>query len=75
MPNPTRDNFTVQFLSPDKQNKIAISVYDINGRKIEERVASTSEFISFGDDYPAGTYILKVRQGSENQQIKVVKMK
>jgi hypothetical protein len=75
MPNPTRDYFSIQAGNDDSQEKVNLQVYDLYGRKIEEFVAGNKEVISFGDKYVAGTYIVRITQGTDRKEIKIVKMK
>ena len=73
MPNPTRDNFTIEAGSDLSNEKLRVLVFDMFGRKIEERIIPNREIFSFGDRYLAGAYILEISQGLERKRIKLIK--
>lgn len=75
LPNPSNSNFAVTISSDNSLDKILVSVYDMYGRIMEDRMMNTGGTISLGDKYIAGTYILRVTQGAKRQEFKLVKMK
>ena len=72
-PNPTISNFTINVRSKSSE-KIAMHVIDINGRIIEVKQISANSTIQLGDQYKAGTYVIRVLQGKEQKQFKVIKI-
>jgi hypothetical protein len=74
LPNPSTGNFAVTVSSDNSQDKIWISVFDMYGRKVEERWLNSGATISLGDKYMAGTYLLRIIQGTERRELKLVKM-
>ena len=66
MPNPT--NGFVYFKSENQIN--SIELYDANGRKLSSKINSNSIDISA---YNSGIYIARIRQGINNQNIKLIK--
>lgn len=75
LPNPSNSNFAVTVSSDNNQDKILVSVFDVYGRRIEERWMTSGATISLGDKYVAGTYVVKVMQGATTSEIKLVKVK
>ena len=73
MPNPTRDNFTIEAGNDLSNEKLRVLVFDMFGRKIEEKLIANREIFSFGDRYLAGAYILEISQGVERKRIKLIK--
>jgi Secretion system C-terminal sorting domain/SprB repeat len=71
-PNPTTTDFTLVFTSNSKE-KIAISVTDILGRKVQQAELSGKNQYRFGNDLRPGIYIVQVVQGNQKQSIKLVK--
>lgn len=82
-PNPFTDKVTIQFnMIPDVM-KVTAQVYDVMGRKVADFTPGiTSGFNYFSWDghdmndvaLPAGTYLLKVSNGSQVQTAKLVKL-
>jgi len=74
-PNPSRTNFSVVVRSNNANEKIILQVYDVNGRMIEIRnnVISGSA-VRFGDLYRPGSYYVRVNQGRERKEMKLIKV-
>jgi len=53
---------------------IKMVVVDMYGRMIEERMLSNEQTISLGDNYRPGVYIVKLIQGEQNKELKLVKL-
>lgn len=75
LPNPSNSNFAITVNSDNYQDKIQVSVYDVYGRKIEDRQMTSGATISLGEKYGAGTYVVKIMQGSAVREVKLVKVK
>ena len=78
-PNPFNPSTHVQFTIPDDMN-VALKVYDINGRLIDEIVNSnlTRGYYNFEWDanlFSSGVYFIQLRTGEKQEIQKVVLMK
>jgi hypothetical protein len=71
-PNPSETYFTLLIESNSTEN-VELSVYAINGKMIQKLKGSVFEVYRFGNSYSAGTYIVKVKQGSKQSILKLVK--
>jgi hypothetical protein len=69
-PNPTVREFTIDFSDFNDTSNIAISVSDLNGRLVKQFKVQDSYNVS---DLSAGTYILKITDGSSYFVQKLVK--
>lgn len=69
-PNPTLDEFKVDFINFDEQGRVKTSVYDLWGRKVYSKNDSVEDTINFGQSFDRGVYFLKVEQGD----IKIFKL-
>jgi hypothetical protein len=73
LPNPSNGNFAVTVNSDNIVERIMITVFDMHGRRIEDRLVNNGMTISLGSNYRAGTYILRVIQGKESKEYKLIK--
>jgi hypothetical protein len=73
-PNPSASHFTVNIKGNNKAEKIIMQVVDMYGRIIETRNVTVSPTIHFGDGYIPGYYFLRIIQGKEHKEIKLVKL-
>ena len=73
-PNPSATNFTISVNSNSEKEKITLQVVDMYGRIIETRNVNARSPIRFGDRYNPGTYFIRIIQGKEHKEIKVVKL-
>ena len=73
-PSPFTTNFKLNFISSSKSN-IAVAVYDMTGRQIENRTVNSAEInnIAVGDNYPSGVYNVLVTQGAAIKTLRVIK--
>ncbi|HEX5152294.1 MAG TPA: LamG-like jellyroll fold domain-containing protein [Parafilimonas sp.] len=75
MPNPSYTYFNLNVKSPEKIEKLSISVMDIAGRVVESKTdISVGESIQLGKQYKAGTYLVEIRQGQNIKVLKLVKL-
>ncbi|MEO5946404.1 MAG: DUF4394 domain-containing protein [Chitinophagaceae bacterium] len=72
-PNPSTNNFTIQ-LKGNINEKITMQVIDMYGRIIERRNVTANSMIRFGDSYRPGTYFVRIMQGKEHKEIKLIKL-
>jgi len=72
-PNPTTNNFSIAVHANSKE-KIMMQVVDMYGRIVETRNVSVNSITSFGDSYRPGTYFVKIQQGNEHKEIKLIKL-
>jgi hypothetical protein len=73
-PNPTTSGFTIVAESNNAKDKIAVRVLDLYGRTVEIRqnVISGQTF-KMGDQYRPGIYFIEMIQGSNRNQLKLIK--
>ena len=74
MPNPTNTNFTLTVQSGNSKDIIKMQMADMYGRIIETRTLSASQTISIGDNYRPGTYFVRVMQGVQHRELKLIKL-
>ena len=67
-PNPTTNEFAIDFLSPES----IISVYDYTGKLVEKFKNIKSDF-HFGKEYEKGVYFVSVKIGEQTNVFKIVK--
>ena len=72
-PNPSTSNFTINVKGNAKE-KINMQVTDMYGRIIETRNVTTNSILQFGDRYRPGTYFIRIIQGKEHKEIKLIKL-
>lgn len=73
-PNPTSSNFNISVRGSNKNDKITMQIVDIYGRIIETRNVNADSQISFGNRYNPGTYFVRIMQGKEHKEIKLMKL-
>ncbi len=73
-PNPTATNFTINIKGNSKTEKITMQVVDMYGRIIETRNVNANSIIRFGDRYRPGIYFVRIIQGKEHKEIKLIKL-
>ena len=73
-PNPSSNSFNIQIRNDYGKEKVLIQVVDMYGRIIETRNINANSLIRVGDRYGAGTYFVKILQGKEYKQIKLIKL-
>ncbi len=74
MPNPSTTQFTLQVSSDISDERIQVDVFDLFGRKIEEKQVSHEATLRIGQQYKPGVYLVRVTQGSSHRELKLVKM-
>jgi Secretion system C-terminal sorting domain len=72
-PNPSTINFAITVKVNSAKEKITMQVVDIYGRIIETRNVNANSPIRFGDHYNPGTYFVRIMQGKEHKEIKLIK--
>jgi hypothetical protein len=73
-PNPSNQQFTISINSNDFKEKITMQIIDMYGRVIESRNVNAGSFVKFGEKYNTGTYFVRVMQGKEVKELKLVKL-
>jgi hypothetical protein len=73
-PNPSATNFSISVKTNSTKEKITMQVVDMYGRVIETRNVNARSPIRFGDRYSAGTYFVRVTQGKQHKEIKLIKL-
>ncbi len=73
-PNPTVSSFSLNVVS-DSLDTIEVSVYDIQGRNIENKTFSKEDInsISIGESLPTGIYNVIVKQGENIKSQRLIK--
>lgn len=73
-PNPFTDNFKINIPSAS-ESTIAIKVYDMLGKLIENKNLEKSELenVTIGSNYPSGIYNVNVSQGNNSQTLRIIK--
>lgn len=73
-PNPFANNFKLDIRTSNQSN-VAIKVYDMVGRLIEQRNATAPDIrdMTIGDNYPTGVYNIVVSQDDTVETVRVVK--
>ena len=51
-----------------------MQVIDMYGRVVETRNVNANSSIRFGDRYNAGTYFVRILQGKQHKEIKLIKL-
>lgn len=72
-PNPSTNSFSITVQSEAKE-KVSMQVVDAYGRIIETRNVSANSIVRFGDKYRPGTYFVRIIQGKEHKETKLVKI-
>lgn len=73
-PNPASNYFNILLNSNDSKERITMQVTDMYGRVIEARDITVNSTIKLGDRYRPGTYFVRVMQGKQHKEIKLVKL-
>ena len=72
-PNPSRTSFNIQIEGATSES-MTIKVTDMTGRLIEHRTnVPANQTLQIGSNYKAGMYYVEVLQGSNKQNLKLVK--
>jgi hypothetical protein len=73
-PNPFGNHFEM-FLNSTSAADVAIKVYDMLGRIVEQRIVKSNEVITqeIGNNYSTGVYNVIVTQGEEVKTLRVIK--
>jgi hypothetical protein len=73
-PNPTVSSFSINVVS-DNNEMIEVSVYDIQGRNIENKTFNKEDIhsITIGDTLPTGIYNVIVKQGENIKSQRLIK--
>jgi hypothetical protein len=74
-PNPTSSSFSIIAHSNDMNEKIMMQVYDLYERMLERRDnVKAGSVIRLGALYRPGVYYIRVQQGKEHKEIKLIKL-
>lgn len=73
-PNPFSGSFSIEATTASESN-FSIKVYDMTGRLIENRQATSSDMqtLTLGESYPAGVYNVILSQGESVKTIRVIR--
>lgn len=72
-PNPTASVFKLDVESSSNE-KISMQLTDVNGRVLRSMDLTEGRTVQFGNDLPAGSYFLTVKQGTKNKTVKLIKL-
>jgi hypothetical protein len=73
-PNPSNTNFRIVVNSNDLKETVKLTVTDMLGRVIETRTINAGQTIMLGEKYRSGTYLVRIMQGKESKQLKLIKL-
>ena len=74
-PNPSASYFRLSTETDNTNEKIGVSVFDLQGRIIEQRhKLYAKELLQIGSNYLPGVYLIKITQGNRSKTLKLVKM-
>ncbi len=75
-PNPSTKHFTLLVKTNDTKQNIIMQVVDQHGRVVETRNnIIPGSVIQFGDMYRSGVYYVRIIQGKEHRELKLIKLK
>lgn len=75
LPNPSNNYFTIGIKTGPSAGKIQLRLYDISGRLVESRINVTGDQnLQMGKNLGSGIYLLKLYQGNEVRQLRLVKL-
>ena len=73
-PNPSQTDFTLNIASSNSKKPIKLQVVDMYGRIVETRNVFADQSITLGDRYRPGTYIVRINQGKDHKELKLIKL-
>ncbi|AOW10017.1 MBG domain-containing protein [Flavobacterium gilvum] len=71
-PNPSNYQFSLAVTS-DSNEKVEVLVYNMSARLVKRIEKSNEKTILFGEDLPAGEYLVLIRQGENQKAVNVIK--
>ena len=74
-PNPTTVNFTLSVNSNNRTERMIMQVINVHGQIIETRTVTNNQTISFGERYRPGAYYVRIIQGDQQKQARLIKLK
>uniref|UniRef100_UPI004047E4CB T9SS type A sorting domain-containing protein n=1 Tax=Mariniflexile sp. TaxID=1979402 RepID=UPI004047E4CB len=74
-PNPFKVNVSLKLLSQNSTLPVKIHVYDLNNRLVHYEEGKADQEFNFGRALESGLYIVKVIQGNNYKQIRLIKSK
>lgn len=72
-PNPTRGEMAIEFVDFPENEKVQVSLYDINGSLILDETVESQFYLLDIEDKPNGNYILKLSLGKFQKTYQIVK--
>lgn len=73
-PNPSSTKFNLRVSNSNRSGPIQMQVMDAYGRLIETRSIISNQNITFGQRYGQGAYYMKIIQGKEQKEVKLIKL-
>jgi len=74
-PNPSNNHFNIVINSNNRTEQMMLQVYDATGKLIETKNnLNTGSLIEIGDAYKPGIYLVRVVQGKNHKELKLVKV-
>ncbi len=71
--NPTHHSFILN-TSSFKDEIVEVSVYTVNGKKIDQFKAMPNQIQKFGEKYSKGSYLIEIRQGTLRKTVTGIKL-
>jgi hypothetical protein len=72
-PNPSNTSFRIALNSNNLKEPVKLIITDMLGRVIETRTTNAGQII-IGERYRSGTYLVRIIQGKETRQLKLIKL-
>jgi hypothetical protein len=72
-PNPSNTSFRITLNSNNLKEPVKLIITDMLGRVIETRTTNAGQII-IGEKYRSGTYLVRIIQGKETRQLKLIKL-
>ncbi len=74
-PNPSNNHFNILINSSNRNEQMMLQVYDATGRLIEAKNnLNAGSLIEIGDAYKPGIYLVRITQGKNHKELKLVKL-
>ena len=74
-PNPSHQSFSIKVNTNDASTKILMQVFDQQGRLLEKKESLfPGQIITIGKTFRPGVYNVRIVQGKEHREIKLVKL-
>lgn len=74
-PNPSNNRFNILITGSNRNEQMMLRVYDATGKLIEAKNnLNAGTLIEIGDAYKPGIYLVRITQGNNHKELKLVKL-